>query len=232
MSSKNNWIDETPRWFWLSIIPVFGSLALTYAGNKAKTNSWQYYGLILFGLGIILSSTEFITIIWVAQVAIAFGVRKKYLGKVIPSRAFITNREVTQLKRGKQEKIEINSCSKDELVYELGLPIAYANDIEFLRNEGHIFTSAEELADLSGIPKRVIHKIEPLITFEYHLNKESDVSWRRLNNLSLEDLIACNLDESVAQKIIQEREKAGAFKSLVDVRKRTGLPLSYYQEII
>ena len=232
MPSKNNWIDETPRWFWISIIPVAGSLAITYAGNKAKTNSWKYYGLILFGLGMMLGSTEFVSIIWLVQVAISFNVRKKYLAKVIPGRSFINSREVTQLIREKQKKIEINSCSKDELVYELGLPIAYANDIEFLRNEGHIFTSAEELADLSGIPERVIHKIEPLITFEYHLHKESDISWRRLNYLSLEDLIACNLDKSVAQTIIQEREKAGAFKSLIDVRKRTGLPLSYYKQII
>ena len=79
MSSKNNWIDETPRWFWFSIFPVAGSLAITYAGNKTKTNSWKYYGLILFGLGVILSSTEFITIIWLAQVAISFNLRKKYL---------------------------------------------------------------------------------------------------------------------------------------------------------
>ncbi|MDJ0744822.1 MAG: helix-hairpin-helix domain-containing protein [Xenococcaceae cyanobacterium MO_167.B27] len=232
MSIKNNWIDETPQWIWWSFLPVLGGLAIAYAGNKSKTSSWRYYGLALFGLGLILASTDLAIIVWLAQIGTSFAIRKKYLVKVASRTASIDNYEVAQLLAQEKGQIDINTCSKDELVYDLGLPIVYANDIEDLRNEGHIFTSVEELADLSGIPERVFNKIKPLITFGYDLNKESDISWRRLNSFSVEELIACDLDNIVARKIVEEREKAGAFKSLIDVKKRTGLPLSCYKNLI
>ena len=232
MSIKNSWIDETPKWVWWSFLPVVGGLAITYAGNKSKTPNWKYYGLTLFGLGLILAYSELAIIIWLAQILTSLTIRKKYLVKVVSRTASIDNYEVAQLLAQEREQIDINDCSKDELVYDLNLPIVYANDIEDLRNEGHIFTSIEELADLSGIPERVFRKIEPLITFGYDIKKESDISWRRVNSFSVQELIACNLDSATAKKIVEEREKAGAFKSLVDIKKRTALPLSCYKNLV
>ncbi len=232
MSIKKSWIDETPKWIWWSFLPVVGGLAITYAGNKSKTPNWKYYGLTLFGLGLILAYSEVAIIIWLAQIVTSLTIRKKYLVKVVSRTASIDNYEVAQLLAQERGQIDINDCSKDELVYDLNLPIVYANDIEDLRNEGHIFTSIEELADLSGIPERVFRKIEPLITFGYDIKKESDISWRRVNSFSVQELIACNLDSVIAKKIVEEREKAGAFKSLVDIKKRTGLPLSCYKTLV
>ncbi|MDJ0648451.1 MAG: helix-hairpin-helix domain-containing protein [Xenococcaceae cyanobacterium MO_188.B19] len=232
MSIKNSWIDETPKWVWWSFLPVVGGLAITYAGNKSKISSWKYYGLTLFGLGLILSYSELAIIIWLAQIVTSFTIRKKYLVKVASRTASIDNYEIAKLLAQERGQIDINDCSKDELVYDLNLPIVYANDIEDLRDEGYIFTSIEELADLSGIPERVFRKIEPLITFGYDIKKESDISWRRVNSFSVQELIACNLDSATAKKIVEEREKAGAFKSLVDIKKRTALPLSCYKNLV
>lgn len=232
MSVKKNWLNQIPQWVWWSALPVFGGLAIASAGHKSKTSSWKYWGVALFGLGLALASTRLAIIIWLLQVGTAFAIRKKYLVKVAPKTAYIDNREVAQLLAEERGQIDINNCSQDDLVYKLNLPIVYANDIKSLLDEGYMFTSIEELSDLIGIPERLLQKIEPLVTFGYYLEKELDVSWRRLNKLSLEELVACNLEVTVAKKIIAEREKAGSFKSLVDVKKRTGLPLNSYKSIV
>ena len=59
----------------------------------------------------------------------------------------------------KKGKIDINQCTKDQMVYDLGLSIIYANDIEILRNEGYIFTDIDELAEVVGIPESVLRRI-------------------------------------------------------------------------
>ena len=130
-----------------------------------------------------------------------------------------------------QAKIDINSCSHDELVHKLGLPIVYANDLKSLAQEGYIFTHLEELSEVAGIPESYLKQIEPLIAFHYNIHKESDVSWRRLNSFSVDELVACNLEETTAEKIVSERNK-GIYKSLIDVRKRTGIPLNIYKHLL
>ena len=232
MSVKNNWLEQIPQWVWWSFLPVFGGLAITYAGYKSKTSSWKYWGLALCGLGFVLASTRIALIVWLLQVGTSFAIRKKYLVKVAPKTASIDTREVAELLAEERGQIDINNCSQDDLVYKLNLPIVYANDIKSLLDEGYMFTSIEELGDLIGIPENSLKKIEPLITFGYYFEKELDVSWRRLNRFSLEELVACDLDITVAKKIIAEREKAGSFKSLIDVKKRTGLPFNSYKSIV
>ena len=37
---------------------------------------------------------------------------------------------------------------------------------------------------------------------------------------------------AIAEKIIAERQRKGDYKSLVDVKQRTGLPLSTYRHIV
>lgn len=123
-------------------------------------------------------------------------------------------------------KVDINNCSKDELVYGLGLPIVYANEIESALKEGHIFTYIEELIDIAGIPDSYIPQLESLIVFNYYEKSQIDFSWRRCNTYSEAELIACNLEPEVAAKIVQEREAKGIYQSFPDLRKRTGLPLN------
>lgn len=132
----------------------------------------------------------------------------------------------------KKNKIDINTCSKDELVYDLGIPIIYANDIEYLRHQGHLFTYLEELSELAGLPENYIKQLEPFVTFTYDLNKELAISWQRLNVYSQPQLINCGLDQMIAQQIIKEREKNGTYRSVIDVQRRTGIPMSCYRHLI
>ena len=231
MSNSQDWLEKTPKWVWYSFIPTFGGLAITYAGKKSKTPKWIGYGVGFFTLGIILSSTELIAIVWLAQIGTAFYLKKNYLIKTASKGMPINNADIAKLIAQNKGQIDINNCSQDDLVYTLGLPIVYANDIHSLSQEGYIFTYIEELSEVAGVPENYLRKIEPLITFSYDIHKEADISWRRLNSLSFNELIACNIEESVAKKIITERTK-GVFKSLIDVKNRTGIPLSAYKHLM
>ncbi|GEM_PF-450053 len=138
------------------------------------------------------------------------------------------NKKKTKIK----EKVDINNCSKNDLVYKLRLPIIYANDIDSLRNEGYIFTAIDELEYIVGIPPHYVRKIANLVIFSLDYKKEAEYSWRKLNSLSVEELMTFNLSLDHAQIIVKERNQRGKYKSLLEVKKRTGIPLEIYNHLV
>ncbi|MCU0540606.1 MAG: helix-hairpin-helix domain-containing protein [Oscillatoriaceae cyanobacterium Prado104] len=232
MSQDLYWLRQTPNWVWFSLIPGFGGLALVYAGHKSNIRSWIGWGAGITLGALALSSTNFAFPIWIAQIVIAFSLKRRYLIKTAPRGLLLpenpTKAELLAKLRG---KIDINECTKDDLVKVLGLPIVYANDIESLQNEGYIFTHAEELSEIAGVPERHVQRITPMICFSYNYQKEACFTWKRLNILSPEELIRDGLDRDVAEKIVRERQKKGEYKSVVDVKRRTGLPFESYRHI-
>ncbi|MDJ0733622.1 MAG: helix-hairpin-helix domain-containing protein [Nostocaceae cyanobacterium] len=233
MSQSNSWFQQTPPWVWLSFIPGFGGLSIAYAGHKSNTNSWVGLGIGITGLSFLLSSTDLSVIIWLSQIGISFYLKKFFLVKTYPKNLPIPQDDkLAKMIAIQRPKLDINECSKNDLVNVLGLPIAYASNIESLQNEGYIFTHLEELTEIAAIPEHQIARIAPLITFSYNYKKEADASWKRLNIYSTQDLITCGLDEIVAEKIVVERERNGEYKSLIDVKQRTGLPFTSYRQII
>ncbi|NJK62438.1 MAG: hypothetical protein HC921_06890 [Synechococcaceae cyanobacterium SM2_3_1] len=143
-------------------------------------------------------------------------------------------RLLSRIRWGKtaQRKIDINTCSKHEMVYRLGLPIVYANDIERLRHEGYQLTSIEDLWEIVGIPEPTARRIEPLLVFRYSMQGEATGSWRRLNTYSVSELIACGIEDALANRIVEEREQQGPYRSPVDARRRVGLDLHRYQRLL
>jgi DNA uptake protein ComE-like DNA-binding protein len=235
--SKSPWFQQTPGWVWCSFIPYFGGMAIAYAGVKTRTPIWIGTGAILTAIALMhLSQPKFLIsmpiywLIWGAQVGIAFYLKRSFLIKTYPKNLAIP--EEPSLARSiaaTRDKIDINACSKNDLVNVLGLPIVYANDIESLQNEGYIFTHAEELTELVGIPSATIRRIEPLLIFSYDYKQEAKYSWKRINLLSATELIELGLDAEVAEAIASERQRRGEFRSLLDVKKRTGFPFSSYR---
>lgn len=227
---------KIPNWVWLSFVPIFGGLAIAYAGNKINNKNWSWLGIGLTGVALVFASSELVFFIWLAQIGTAFYLKTQIANSTHASNSSrgyaIPDRKTASSIASKKGQLDINTCSKDELVYELGLPIVYANDIEAIRNEGYMFTHLEELHEIAGIPENYLHKIEPLIIFGYHLHKEADISWRRLNAYSELELIECGIDAEIVKKIVEEREKNGFYRSLMDVKNRTGIPVRYYKSII
>ena len=230
------WFDQTPQWVWMSGIPILGGGAIAYAGVKSGSNVWIGIGAGFVAASIIFYATPILsglaTFVWVAQLATAFGLKRAYLTKTYPKD--IPLPEDSKLFAAIAEhrpKVEINSCSKNDLVNILGLPIVYANDLYSLRSEGHIFTSLEELHDILEIPTATLNKIAPLVIFAYDFRQETGYSWKRVNSLSADDLIGLGLEPNVATAIAEERQRRGEFKSVLDIKKRTGIPFSAYRHL-
>ncbi|MHC5739008.1 helix-hairpin-helix domain-containing protein [Nostoc sp.] len=232
ISQSKSWFQQTPAWVWLSLIPTFGGFAIAYAGYKSKTKTWIAIGIIIPTLALALSANSLAFVIWIAQIGVAFYLKKAFLVKMYPKNLPVPEeQELANLVATTRDKIDINECSKHELVNYLGLPIVYANNIESLMNEGYVFTHVEELIEIAGIPEKQVTRITPLITFGYNYKKEADFSWKRLNTYSTDELITCGLDGAIAEQIVAERQQRGEYKSLIDVKQRTGLPFTTYRHI-
>lgn len=137
--------------------------------------------------------------------------------------------------RGKVVKnVDINTCSIDDLVHLVGIPSIYADNIELIRSEGYHFLDIEDLTQLADLPEDYCRKIEPLIAFTYYeqVANSDATNWQRLNNLSMSELIELELDQDVAMKICDERHQNGEYRALVEVKRRTGLPISAYKYLI
>lgn len=232
--SQPSWFDQTPSWVWWSFVPALGGGAIAYAGVKSGSNIWIGVGAGFVAAAIILSpiSDTATVVIWITQIATAFALKRQYLTKTYPKHLPLPeDPNLFHAIAANRPKIEINSCSKNDLVNVLGLPIVYANDIESLRTEGHIFTSLEELHDILEIPNATLQKIAPMVTFSYDYRQESGYSWRRVNSMTADDLISMGMEPKVAIAIAEERKQRGEFKSIMDIKKRTGIPFSAYRQL-
>ena len=112
------------------------------------------------------------------------------------------------------------------------MPIVYANEIEEIRADGVHFTEFDDLANLTSIPNDYLSKIKPYLKFEFDYTQETGNSWHKLNCLSEDDLISICVDKSAASVIVKVRHDKGDYTSLIDVKRKTGIPLSRYRHIL
>ncbi|AFY68484.1 hypothetical protein Pse7367_0167 [Thalassoporum mexicanum PCC 7367] len=230
-----DWFKRTPNWVWYAMIPVFGGLALVYAGLKVRTKEWIGMGLAFVAVAIAANSFGWVAIAglgWIGQFVAAYSLKQNFLIKTYPKDLPIPQEvKLAQMITAGRDSVEINNCTKHELVYNLGLPIVYANDIITMRNEGYVFTHAEELTELIGVPELTVQRIAPMLTFSY-FSRDATTSWKRMNAFSAQELAAQGLNEKVALAIVAERQRNGEFRSLVDVKRRTGIPIQEYKSLI
>lgn len=198
--------------FWLSFIPVVGGLAIIYEGNRLNAPQFVQLGLGALALSLVMAIAGSITFAWLVQIAIAIFFRLSFVAPPPPL-----------------QTVDFNNCSKDELVRVLNLPIVYANDIELCRNEGYLFTHAEELTEIVGIPVEQVQRISPHLIFAYDAMKDVGASWRRANFLSFDEIAALGVTHEAAQKIVDERAYRGDYRSAIDIKRRTGLALRDYK---
>jgi DNA uptake protein ComE-like DNA-binding protein len=234
MSDPALWLKRTPVWVWCAFIPTFGGLSIAYAGRQSRTPEWFYLGLGVCAAAIALSQYPIAAFIWVFQIIAAFSLKEKYLLKTLPTSSYstLTDHRTAQLLADAHGQLDLNTCSKDEMIRRLGLPIVYANDIDAIRTEGYMFTYLEELSEIAGLPESYLHKLQPLITFSYDIRKEDYFSWRRMNTCSVPELMAFGVTEEIAGAIVTERLTHGDYKSVIEVKKRTGLPFRAYQSLM
>ena len=213
--SKNSQMDANA--FWLSFIPVLGGLAIVREGNRLSATKFSQLGWGVFALSVVTAIGGNIGLAWLLQIALAFWFKRAYASVAPPP--FLP-------------QVDFNSCSKNDLVRVLGLPIVYANDIDLIRNEGYLFTHAEELTEIAGIPEEQVRRIEPQLIFSYNAAKDGGASWRRVNFLSSDEMTAFGITAEVAQKIVDERTRRGDYRSAVDIKRRIGIAFCDYKRLI
>jgi TM2 domain-containing membrane protein YozV/DNA-directed RNA polymerase subunit F len=147
---------------------------------------------------------------------------------------FFSQTEVKVRSNVIKNKLDINNCSTNDLVHIVGLQPNHAENIALIRTEGYQFLGLEDLTDLADIPEDYCRKIEPLIAFTYYekFANFDATNWQRLNSLLMPELIELELDRDVAMKICDERHQNGEYRALVEVKRRTGLPISTYKHLI
>ncbi len=230
-------LKQIPQWFWWSLCPVFGALTIAYAGYTTKTDRWLQIGsgiCAILLLASICGQSWLVYLAVPAQLAIAMNIKNSYLIKSAPKGTLLpTDRHTARLIADIKGKVDLNKCSKDDLVYKLGLPIAYANNIELIKAEGYMFLHLGELTSLADVPEQYCEAIEPLIVFNYYEEQSTDpIDWQRLNVLPISELVELGLDRQSAEVIYNERQLHGAYRSLVEVKRRTGLSISLYKHLI
>jgi Helix-hairpin-helix motif len=233
---SNAVLKQVPDWVWWSLCPVFGALTIAYAGYLTKTQKWLKIGGGMSTILLLASLTSQSWLIYLAvpiQFAIAMSIKNTYLIKSAPRGAILpTDRETAKLIASIRGQVDINKCSKDDLVHILGLPIAYSNNIELIKSEGYMFTHIEELTGLADVPEKYCEAIEPLIAFNYYEKSLDPIDWQRLNILPMSELVELGLDRDSATIIRNERQLHGAYRSLVEVKRRTQLPINLYKHLI
>ncbi len=229
-------LRRIPNWIWWSLCPVFGAVPIAYAGYLTKTDKWLQIGGGMSAIVLLAALAGQSWLVYLAvpiQFGIAMSIKNPYLIKSAPRGGILpTDRRTAQLIADVRGKVDINKCSKDELVHVLGLPIAYANNIESLKAEGYMFTHVEELTELADLPQKYSQAIEPMIAFNYYEKSEDPIDWQRLNVLPMSELVELGLDRNSAAIICHERQTHGAYRSLVEVKRRTGLPIALYKHLI
>ncbi len=224
------WFQQNPTWVWFSLLPGLGSLGLCYAGIKIRNPLWTGVGAGITLLSVALLSSAWVVPLWILQIFVAFRLRRPFLLKTYPlTYPLPLDPSLIPLIAATRPPVDINTCSKDDMIKQLGLPLAYANDIEVLQRNGYQITSIEDLIDVAGIPESVAHQIEPLLVFQYDFNREAKASWRRFNTYTQDELVAVGFDETIAQRILEERTTRGDFRSVVDLKKRVGIDINRHQ---
>jgi DNA uptake protein ComE-like DNA-binding protein len=229
-------LRRIPNWIWWSLCPVFGAVSIAYAGYLTKTDKWLQIGGGISAIVLLAALAGQSWLVYLAvpiQFGIAMSIKNPYLIKSAPRGGILpTDRHTAQLIADVRGKVDINKCSKDELVHVLGLPIAYANNIELMKAEGYMFTHVEELTELADLPEKYSQAIEPMIAFNYYEKSANPIDWQRLNVLPMSELVELGLDRNSAAIICHERQIHGAYRSLVEVKRRTGLPIALYKHLI
>ncbi len=232
MSSTYNWLKQTPNWVWWSLFPHLGGLAICYAGFRSRTFAWVALGLGVTVGAIALSGSGLVTLVWLGQVGVSLYLRKSFLIKTCAkSQLLPIDRPTAQLIARHYGKIDVNKCSKHELVYHLGLPIIYANQIDRLRQQGMIFINLQQLVSQGGLPASYLDRLEPLVVFDRQSLIPPEQSWQCLNSFSVEELITCGVSPEAAVKIVAEREGNGLYESLAAVNTRTGIPFHQFNHL-
>jgi DNA uptake protein ComE-like DNA-binding protein len=123
-------------------------------------------------------------------------------------------------------RIDANQATVDDWLRLPGLSIHQARSLVELSRSGVKFYCIEDIAAALSMPMQRLEPLKPLLHFIYYDEESLDRPAHLLNpnTATVESLVKIPLiDSSLAEKIVENRLAAGAYRSLVDFQQRLGL---------
>ena len=122
-------------------------------------------------------------------------------------------------------KIDANIASVDDWLRLPGISIRQARNLVEISNSGLNFLCLEDLAGALGVSVLKIQCWQPILYFAYY-SKESFIAPAKtnVNQGNLKQLLTIpNVDESLAKRILIDRESNGNFRHIADLQIRLNL---------
>ena len=122
-------------------------------------------------------------------------------------------------------KIDVNTASVDDWLRLPGISITQARNLVEITNSGIHFLCLDDLAGALCVSVLKIQIWQPILYFAYYA-PESFIAPAKvnINHACLEKLTTIpNLDKTIAQQILIERESKGHFRHIADLQKRLNL---------
>ncbi|WP_427162251.1 helix-hairpin-helix domain-containing protein [Aliinostoc sp. HNIBRCY26] len=124
-------------------------------------------------------------------------------------------------------RIDANQATVDDWLRLPGLSIHQARSLVELSRSGVKFYCIEDVAAALGMPAARLEPLKPILNFSYydHESLVSSTAVVNVNTASVEELAQLPfMDTSLAETVVQNRLKSGAYRNLADFQRRLTIP--------
>ncbi|GAB4550223.1 MAG: hypothetical protein Tsb0014_44830 [Pleurocapsa sp.] len=131
-------------------------------------------------------------------------------------------------------KIDVNQANVDDWLRLPGFSIHQARSLVDLVGMGVQLVCLEDVAAAIGVPVQRLLPLEPILHFEYY-HRLSPLSPQKINpnTASVAEITALpNVNNDLAQKILQERQNNGQYRNLADLQRRLGLNSQFISQLM
>jgi len=131
-------------------------------------------------------------------------------------------------------KIDVNLATVDDWLRLPNISINQARNLVEITNSGVYFLCLEDLASALGVSVLKIQFWQPILYFAYY-DSDSFHAPAKINpNMAtLKELVTIpNVDATIAQKIINNREEKGKYRNLADLKQRLDLTADFTYHIM
>jgi DNA uptake protein ComE-like DNA-binding protein len=119
--------------------------------------------------------------------------------------------------------IDVNRANVDDWLRLPGISIHQARQLVTLSQSGVAFHSITDLAAALNMPIQRLQWLAPVLSFQYY-EPTLALPCVKLDRATVDDLVKVpHISPALATEIINERERGGKFKDLVDFQQRLGL---------
>jgi DNA uptake protein ComE-like DNA-binding protein len=119
--------------------------------------------------------------------------------------------------------IDVNRASVDDWLRLPGISIHQARQLVALSEAGVAYHSITDLAAALSMPIERLQWLAPVLSFQYY-EPTLALPSVKLDRATVDDLVNIpQISPELATEIINERERGGMFKNLVDFQQRLGL---------